>query len=147
MLPVDAEGTGFPFARSVVRSLTEPLDPESEREREPQTREWISSLDPVATCARRYGELVRGQWNIENGTHRQRDVLWRDDHQRMKNHTRAHILASLRQVALCQHVRLSKAGSATSKPRGTPPRISHSIQRLSHNPAAAFPLILKDPRE
>jgi hypothetical protein len=145
VLPADAESTGFPHARSVVRSLTEPLDPESGREA--QTREWISSLDPAETCARRYGQLVRGQWNIENGTHRQRDVLWREDHQRMKNHTRAHVLASLRQVALCQHVRLSRAGGAISKPRAAPPRISHSIQRLRHNPAAAFPLILKDPRE
>jgi hypothetical protein len=145
VLPADAESTGFPHARSIVRSLTEPLDPQSERE--PQTREWISSLDPAETGAQRYGQLVRGQWNIENGTHRQRDVLWREDHQRMKNHTRAHILASLRQVALCQHVKLSRAESAKSKPRATPARISHSIQRLRHNPAAAFPLILKDTRE
>lgn len=145
MLPADAESTGFPHARSLVRSFTEPLETDSEQE--PQTRDWISSLDPEETPARRYAQLVRGQWNIENGTHRQRDVLWREDHQRMKNHTRAHILASLRQVALWQHVRLSKAGAASGKPRAAPRRISHSIQRHSHNPAAAIPLILKDPRE
>lgn len=145
MLPTDAEATGFPHARSIVRSLTEPLDPASPQEA--QKREWISSLEPQETSAQRYAQLVRGQWNIENGTHRQRDVLWREDHQRMKNHTRAHILASLRQVALWQHVRLSKAGAASGKPRAVPTRISHSIQRLSHNPAAAFPFILKDPRE
>jgi len=144
VLPADAENTGFPHARSVVRSLTEALDADGPRE--PQTREWISSLDPVETRAQRFAQLVRGQWNIENGTHRQRDVLWREDHQRMKNHTRAHILASLRQVALWQHVRLSRSRS-TSKPGAAPARISHSIQRLSHNPAAAFPLILNDPRE
>jgi hypothetical protein len=145
VLPAEAESTGFPYARSIVRSLTEPLDAESGREA--QTREWISSLDLVATGAQRFGQLVRGQWNIENGTHRQRDVLWREDHQRMKNHTRAHILASLRQVALWQHVRLRKQRSATVKPGAEPTPISHSIQRLSHNPAAAFPLILKDQRE
>ena len=145
MLPADAESTGFPYARSIVRSLTEPLDAQSGREA--QTREWISSLELEETPARRYAQLVRGQWNIENGTHRQRDVLWLEDHQRMKNHTRAHILASLRQVALWQHVRLRKPRSATAQPGAEPTRISHSIQRLSHNLAAASLLILKDQRE
>ena len=136
MLPATAEATGFPHARSVVRTLTESLEPDG---REPQAREWISSLEAAETGARRFAGLARGHWNIENGSHRQRDTLWREDHQRMKHHGRAHILATLRQLALWMHTR------GGILPADIP--ASHRMKRFSHSPRLAIPLITKDPRE
>ena len=136
MLPTTAEATGFPYAKSIVRTLTESLEEDG---REPQLRDWISSLEAEATGAQRFGGLARGHWNIENGSHRQRDTLWREDHQRMKHHGRAHILASLRQLALWLH------SSGKVQPKAM--RTSHQIKRLSHAPGTAMPLIINDPRE
>ena len=136
MLPTTAEATGLPHAKSIVRTLTQSLEQDG---REPQTRDWISSLEAPATSAQRFGELARGHWDIENGSHRQRDTLWREDHQRMKHHGRAHILASLRQLALWLH----SPGRVQAKVL----RISHEIKRLSHAPSKALPLIINDPRE
>lgn len=137
MLPTTAEATGFPHAKSIVRTLTESL--EEAGGREPQLRDWISSLEAEATGAQRFGGLARGHWNIENGSHRQRDTLWREDHQRMKHHGRAHILASLRQLALWLH------SSGRVQPKAI--RTSHQIKRLSHAPSKAMPLLINDPRE
>ena len=136
MLPTTAEATGFPHAKSIVRTLTESQE---EGVRESQMRDWISSLEAKANGAQRFGELARGHWNIENGSHRQRDTLWREDHQRMKHHGRAHILASLRQLALWLH------SSGKILPKAI--RTSHQIKRLSHAPGKAIPLIINDPRE
>jgi hypothetical protein len=147
VLPADAEQTGFPFAHSVVRTLTEALDPADDRQL-PQLREWISSLDAVEASSRRIGQLVRGHWNIENGTHRSRDVQWREDHQRMRHHGRAHVLASLRQLALWLHTAVSRGALGRScRPGIRPGPVSHQLKRVSHAPKAAFPLILRDPRE
>lgn len=142
MLTTSAEETGFPHAQSLIRTRTESLE---EGGRESQTREWISSLDPQETSAQRYGELVRGHWGIENGSHRQRDTLWREDHQRMKHHGRAHILASIRQLALWLHHTLKQSKGTKPTKRAKP--TSHQTQRLSHNPASALHLLLRDPRE
>lgn len=130
-----------------MRTLTESLDPGDQRGK--QTRDWISSLDAAETGARRFAELARRQWNIENGSHRQRDTLWREDHQRMKHHGRAHILATLRQAALCLHSSARTRPGTGNRPArpGQSARISHQAQRLSHAPATAIPLITKDPRE
>jgi hypothetical protein len=136
VLPVTPEDTGFPHAQSVVRTLTQSLEPGG---RDSQLRDWISSLEAGATGARRFGELARGHWDIENGSHRQRDTLWREDHQRMKHHGRAHILATLRQLALWLHRNVTSPSQDS--------RTSHQIQRFSHSPAAALPLITNDPRE
>ncbi|MFN0078110.1 MAG: hypothetical protein ACKVY0_16765 [Prosthecobacter sp.] len=119
-----------------MRTLTESLEEDG---REPQRRDWISSLEADATGAQRFGALARGHWTIENGSHRQRDTLWREDHQCMKHHGRAHILASLRQLALCLH----RSGKVQPKAM----RTSHQIKRLSHAPGTAMPLKIINPRE
>lgn len=146
MLPVTAESSRFPHPRSVVRSLTEPLDDNSDRPA--QWRHWISSLGSEDTSAERFGRLVREHWSIENGSHRTRDVLWREDHQRFKHHGRAHVLASIRQVALWLH-RGIQSGTIRNlaRPNIPPGPISRQAKQLSHNAQAAFPLILNDPRE
>lgn len=99
MLPTSAEESGYPHAQSIVRTTTSYWVKGNQKLRE-ETREWISSLSVEEAGAQRFGELVRGHWDIENRSHRQRDVLWGEDRQRMKNHTRAHVLATLRQIGL-----------------------------------------------
>lgn len=112
--------------------------------RESQTRYWISSLSPEETSAERMGRSVRDQWNIENGSHRQRDTLWREDAQRFKHHGRAHVLASLRQVMLWV---LTTAVSSTPSGKGRPIPTSHKIHRFTFNLASAIPYLTKDCRE
>jgi predicted transposase YbfD/YdcC len=139
VLPTTAEASGMPFAQSLVRTCTESLE---QGGRESQTRHWISSLDLEQSDPRRFGQLTRGHWNIENGSHRQRDVLWREDHHHFQDHGRAGIMASLRQLALWLHstkLRRSSVGKA--------PPISHQIHALKHAPGDAIPLLTKDCRE
>ena len=115
---MDAEETGIPFARSIIRAQTEH---QHIKGGEPTERYFISSLPPGEVSAQRYGELVRGHWNIENGSHWQRDKLWREDGHLMRGHARAHILSTLRQVALHHH---SMRNLRSAKPRC----ISHLAQ-------------------
>lgn len=137
MLPTNAEESGFPFARSLILTRTESLETE-EPKRESLTRYWISSLSTEETSAARFGQLTREQWNIENGTHRQRDVLWREDHQRLKHHGRAHILASLRQLALCIHSTVARERPGH---KGKRRPLSHQLLRLNRNLDTAIHLI------
>lgn len=132
MLPVDAEETGIPFARSIIRAQTEH---QHIKDGEPTQRYFISSLPPGEVSAQRYAELVRGHWNIENGSHWQRDNLWREDGHLMRGHVRAHILSTLRQVALHQH---SMHNLRCAKPRP----ISHLAQSATLNLPQTIKLLL-----
>ncbi len=109
-----------------------------------ETREWISSLSPAQASAKRFGALVRGHWDIENGSHRQRDVLWGEDRQRMKNHTRAHILAMLRQVALFMNSKEQRKRQQDTQKKLA---MSQQMQRLQRNLAHSLHKITKPYRE
>lgn len=110
MLPASAEETGIPFARSLIRAQTEHRHQAGSA---PTERYFISSHSVEETRAQRFAGIVRAHWNIENGSHWQRDTLWREDAHPMRGHTRAHILSTLRQVALHQH---SNANASATKP-------------------------------
>jgi predicted transposase YbfD/YdcC len=125
----------MPHAQSIICTQTEVLDEDG---RETQTRYWISSLPPE-TGAKRFGELARGHWNIENGSHRQRDVLWREDHQRFKTHRRAHVMATLRQSILCLHSREAQKRQERS---GRVSRISHQARLFNYDLDAAIALLI-----
>jgi len=133
VLPAEAEETGIPFARSLIRARTEHLDKDSAA---PTERYYVSSLCPSHTEAQRYGELVRGHWNIENGSHWQRDKLWREDAHLMRSHRRAHILSTLRQLALHLH---SLRNLHSPKPRP----MSHLAQSASLNLDQSIKLLLR----
>ena len=135
MLPVSAEETGHPFASSILEARTEHLHKEAGSE--PTVRHFISSLSVADTPPERFAQLVRGHWNIENGSHWQRDKLWREDNHTMRQHRGAHILSTLRQSALCIH----SAGHAR---RGC---ISHRTQRATHSLSSAVARIIAIRRE
>jgi len=130
---VSAEETGMPFAQSIVKTETMCLKDKTKT----NTRYYISSLEASAASVKRLGELVRGHWNIENGSHRQRDTLWREDAQPMRGHHRAHVMASLRQVALGLLNGAMHAPTENLKKCCT----SHQIQLLNHDKSAAIAYI------
>lgn len=133
MLPASAEETGIPFARSIIRAQTEHQHIKGSA---PTERYFISSHSPEETSAQRYAEIVRAHWNIENGSHWQRDTLWREDQHQMRGHTRAHILSTLRQAALNHH---STAEDTTTKPSP----ISHRAQRAALQLAQTLKRLLR----
>jgi len=139
VLPTSPGESGFPHVQSLVRSTTRYWDKGKEKPKE-ETREWLSSLDAEQTSAQRYGELVRGHWDIENGSHRQRDMLWGEDRQRMKSHTRAHVLATLRQVALC--INVDQQQQRAQKTQRKQP-MSQQVQSTQRNLNHAIFMIIK----
>jgi predicted transposase YbfD/YdcC len=128
VLSTSPEESGFPHAASIVRTSTRYWVKRKDECRE-ETREWISSLSVDETSAQRYGDLARGHWDIENGSHRQRDMLWGEDRQRMKSHTRAHILAALRQTALWANVKLQQEQAENTMKKQPLSQIVQSNQR------------------
>lgn len=142
MLPVSAEETGYPFAKSILEARTEHLHKSAGSE--PTVRHFISSLSVEDTTPERFAQLVRAHWNIENGSHWQRDKLWREDAHTMRQHRGAHILSTLRQASLSIH----STGRAESRAGCTRRRcISHRTQHASHRLPSAIALILAVRRE
>jgi predicted transposase YbfD/YdcC len=147
VLPSSAEESGFAHVRSVVRTRTrvwEVGEGGKKKNQREETREWISSLEAEETGARRFGELVRGHWDIENGSHRQRDMIWGEDRQRMKSHKRAHILAMLRQVALCLTLKHQQKRGETKRKKQA---MSQQVQSLQRNLDRGVALITGKYRE
>jgi predicted transposase YbfD/YdcC len=138
VLPVAAQTASFPFARSIIKAQTEHLNAPGTA---PTVRYFISSLDLAEASPQRFAQLVRGHWNIENGSHWQRDTLWREDHHTMRQHRGAHILSSLRQLALCLHS-LQAAAQPNAKLR-----IKHRTQLTLFNLAASIRLLNSPPEE
>lgn len=133
MQPATAEETGIPFARSIIRAQTQHLHLPGN---EPTERYFISSHSPEETSAQRYAQIVRAHWNIENGSHWQRDTLWREDAHQMRNHTRAHIMSTLRQVALQHHC-------TAKQPMTKPSPISHRAQQAALQLPQTLNLLLR----
>lgn len=98
---MEAQSADFPFAQSLIKVECQKLDKADET---PLTRYFVSShragSAPEESSAQRLAQLARGHWNIENGSHRARDVHWREDACLIRGHRPAHILATLRQVCL-----------------------------------------------
>ncbi len=101
-------------------------------------RYFISSLEADEVSPERFAGHVREHWNIENGSHWQRDKLWREDGHLMRQHRGAHILSSLRQVALYQH-------STQKPPKPKVRRISHRTQYAAYNITEAISMLKRPP--
>jgi hypothetical protein len=133
---VAAETIGYPHARSILMARTANYD-------EPlvkvAVRYFMSSLDADEIPARWFASRVRNHWNIENGSHWMRDVLWREDGHLMRHHGRAHILSSLRQVALF----LLTQG----KPESSDASIAGESRKVLHNKSRGLALLKHTLRE
>jgi len=86
----------------------------------------------------RFGGHVRGHWNIENGSHWQRDNLWREDGHLMRQHRGAHILSTLRQLALYLHTTQESA-----IPKARP--ISHRVQIAGYKLGQTIAMLRRPP--
>jgi len=133
---VAAETLCFPHARSIIRART---FKRVNRLVEVATRYFVSSLDADAIPASQFASRVRGHWNIENGSHWMRDVLWREDGHLMRHHGRARILSSLRQLALF----LLTQG----KPDSRDATIARESRKILHNKALGLALLNRPLRE
>ena len=137
VLPCEADESTIPFAASLIKTSTAHLH--LEEGSAPTERYFISSHSPEEHSAQSLGAKIRSHWNIENGSHWQRDVNWREDEHTMRHHLRAHILSTLRQVALFLH--RSSAPDARGKRR----RISHQTQNATHQIPRAMALLQRPP--
>ena len=63
-------------------------------------RDFLTSLDPGTTSARRLLEIIRSHWGIENKNHWKRDAQWGEDRPRQRNGHSAQVLAILRGALL-----------------------------------------------
>lgn len=77
-----------------------------------ETRYFISSR---ACSAKRFGEVLRGHWGIENGLHWQMDVTFGEDASRIQRRHGGENFASLRRLALMLLKRHPGKGSIRSK--------------------------------
>jgi predicted transposase YbfD/YdcC len=141
VLPTTPEQSGFPHAQSIVQSVTHHYGKGKKRNHivKTDTREWVSSLSVEQTSAARYAQLIRGHWDIENGSHRQRDMLLAEDKQRMRNHNRAHVLATLRQISLWFNKRQQEQERQAGKRKKA---MSQQVQSTQRNPDHAIRMII-----
>jgi hypothetical protein len=68
----------------------------------------LTSLSPQKADPRRLLTLNRGHWVVENGLHWVRDVVFDEDHCRIRRGAGAHVMASLRNLAISL-LRLARA--------------------------------------
>ena len=133
---MEAETICYPHARCIIRARTVNLDKPLV---EAVTRFFVSSLDAHAIPASLFASRVRGHWNIENGSHWMRDVLWREDGHLMRHHGRAHILSSLRQLALFL--------LTLAKPDSSDATIARESRKILHDKARGLALLNRPLRE
>ncbi len=60
----------------------------------------ITSLRPTEASPARLLALLRGHWGIENRLHWVRDVTYDEDRSQVRRHGAAHVLATLRNLAI-----------------------------------------------
>ena len=89
----------------------------------------ITSLTPAEADPARLLALNRGHWSIENRLHWVRDVTFDEDRCRVRKRAGAHVMASLRNVAISL---LRLAGAAN---------IAQALRRCSWNRSHALRLI------
>ncbi len=100
---------------------------------EEETVYGISSLPVGAADARRFLELVRGHWGIENRLHGVRDVTLGEDGCHVRSGTAPQVLAALRNAV----VHLLEGVEATSK--------AAALRHFAIVPREAFALLTNSP--
>lgn len=88
----------------------------------------ITSLPATEATPAELAQLIRGHWGIENRLHWVRDTAYREDASQVRKGTTAHLMASLRNLAISIH-RL--AGH---------PNITAALRHYGHNPKLAAEL-------
>jgi predicted transposase YbfD/YdcC len=89
----------------------------------------VTSLSHRRADAARLGGLLRGQWSIENRLHWVRDVVFAEDHSRVRTAGGPQVMASLRNLVIGL---LRLAGHA---------KIARALRWIARNPARALALL------
>ena len=89
----------------------------------------VTSLSCKRADAARLGGLLRGQWSIENRLHWVRDVVFAEDHSRVRTASGPQVMASLRNLVIGL---LRLAGHA---------KIARALRWIARNPTRALALL------
>jgi hypothetical protein len=89
----------------------------------------VTSLSCQRADAARLGGLLRGQWSIENRLHWVRDVVFAEDHSRVRTAGGPQVMASLRNLVIGL---LRLAGHA---------KIARALRWIARNPTRALALL------
>jgi hypothetical protein len=89
----------FPYVRQVFRIERWVKYPKSGKQRH-ETAFWVTSCSQEQADANRVGELARGQWQIENGLHWERDVVFDEDRSQIRTGHGPQAMAGLRNFAI-----------------------------------------------
>lgn len=90
---MQAQTVNFAHARCLLEVL-------SKRDGAPNTRYYLSSLDPYEHSPAALLQLIRGHWSIENKNHYRRDYFYDEDRCQMRDKNAARILATMRSLAI-----------------------------------------------
>ncbi len=88
----------------------------------------ITSLPPGQASAENLAGYIRGHWGIENRIHWVRDVTYREDASQVRTGNGAHVMATLRNLAISIH-RLAGATNTAQALRtaARDPRIARNL--------------------
>lgn len=96
------EWIGFPHAKQTMRLTRDRLDPKTAA----TTREHvfvITSIPADQASAEQLANYIRGHWGIENRLHWVRDVTFDEDRSQVRTGNAAHVMASVRNLAISLH--------------------------------------------
>lgn len=108
-----ADYSTFPYVAQVyqVESWAKLTGGRSQHE----IRYGLSSLPAQVASPERLLELVRGQWQIENGLHYRRDMTLREDHSQLRMGQAPHVLAILNNIVVGLIARQGKTNLAEAR--------------------------------
>ena len=124
------EWIDFPHVKQTMRLTRDRLDHRTGD----STREHvfvITSLPADQVSPAQLADYVRGHWGIENRLHWVRDVTFDEDRSQVRAGNAAHVMATLRNLAISVH-RLAGASNIAAALRGAmrDPNIAHTLTRL-----------------
>lgn len=120
----------FPHAAQTIRLTRDRHDHATGT----KTREHvfaITSLPPGQASAQDLASYIRGHWGIENRLHWVRDVSYGEDHSQVRTGNGAHVMATIRNLAISIH-RLTGATNiaAALRTAARDPRIARNLTGL-----------------
>ena len=121
---------GFPHAKQTMRLTRDRLDHKTGE----TSREHvfvITSLPADKASPEQLADYIRGHWGIENRLHWVRDVTFDEDRSQVRAGNAAHVMASLRNLAISIH-RLAGATNIAKATRAAmrDPNIARTLTRL-----------------
>lgn len=122
-------GIAFPHARLAVQITRTRRHSRGQTKTSREVVYAVTDLDYQHVTPAQIADLVRGHWAIENRLHWVRDVTFDEDRSQVRTGTAAHVMATLRNLAITVH----RHAGATN--------IAHALRAVAHRPARLLALI------